>query len=399
MLAVRGCHKPNASRSKRRLSGSWLVPLVSLGAGCNQLLDISVTELACQRCDAGAPEGPPLVAPSAMGSPAPIASGAANSSDVPDANAITPGAAPAGGSPSTELPGTGAGVTGATALPVAPDAGAPAPEAPPAPAPPPPGPALDAAGFAVPLPNDLVNAPVTGEIIYSVEAQWEVDGVFRPTFEVHTPTGSYWIVKSLGTLVSMQDAYAGQLQWIDFSSGFRPLRGVPAFATPPADVSTVLDAESQTPTHLRLTSSTGDGAWQWVWDIYITHVTLTLNRAPAPVAFAYRGVPAGTLGAEDQLILADGTSQGARNSFQGDLPGPVEWAYIADTTAQRALFFVQHTDDALAEAYQVRDNDSAHWVFGGGDVALPVRYSLGLINSVDLATVGARVAFVAAAID
>ena len=60
---------------------------------------------------------------------------------------------------------------------------------------------------------------------------------------------------------------------------------------------------------------------------------------------------------------------------------------------------MQHTDDDIPETYQVRDNDSAHWVFGGGDVALPVRYSLGLINSVDLATVGARVAFVAAAID
>jgi hypothetical protein len=396
VLAVRACRKPNASQSKRRLSVSWLLPLASLGAGCNQLLDISVTELACQRCDAGAPEGPPLVAPSAAGTPAPIASGATAESGAAGASALTPGAA--GAAPSPELPATGAGVMGATALPVAPDAGAPPPEVPPPPPAPPPGPALDAAGFAVPLPNDLLDAPVTGEIIYSVEAQWEVDGVFRPTFEVHTPTGSYWIVKSLGTMVSMQDAYAGQLQWIDFSSGFRPLRGVPAFATPPADVTTVLDPESQTPTHLRLTASTGDGAWQWVWDIYITHVTLTLNRAPAPAAFAYRGVPAGTLGAEDQLILADGTTQGARNSFQGDLPGPVEWAYIADTAAQRALFFVQHTDDALPEAYQVRDNDSAHWVFGGGQVALPIRYSLGLINSVDHATVSQRVAFIAGAI-
>ena len=104
-------------------------------------------------------------------------------------------------------------------MPVAADAG---------PAEPPSGPPLGADGLALPLPDDLVNAPVTGEIIYSTEASWEVDGVFRPTFEVHTPTGSYWIVESLGTMVSIQDAYAGRAQWIDFSSGFRPLRNIPA---------------------------------------------------------------------------------------------------------------------------------------------------------------------------
>ena len=284
------------------------------------------------------------------------------------------------------------------------DAGASAPTPEPSePAPsetsaPSPEPPLDENGLAVALPNDLIDAPVSGEIVFSEEASWEVDGVFRPTFEVHTPTASYWIVESLGTMVSMQDAYSGRLQWIDFSSGFRPLRNIPAFASPPS-VRTLLDRESQTPTHLRLTSESADGAWRWVWDIYVTHATLTVDRAPVPIGFSYRGVPAGALGVEDMLVQSDGTVQGARNSFNGDVPGPVEWVYLADTAASRSLFLMQHRDDALPEAYQVRDNDSAAFSFGGGAItALPLRFSLGLLDSTEHAVVRERVAYVAGAI-
>jgi hypothetical protein len=250
------------------------------------------------------------------------------------------------------------------------------------------------------LPDDLVGAPVAGEIVFSDEAEWEVDGIFEPTFEVHTPTASYWVVKPLGTIVSIEDREDGAEQWISFSSGFRPLRGVPSFPTPPATrVSTVRDDASQTPTHLRLTSESEDGLWQWVWDFYVTHVTFTINRAPVPVGFAYQGVPGGSLGAEDQLITSEGVPQGARNSFNADLPGPVEWVYLADTGLERSLFLIQHADDALAERYQVRDNDTSLLILGNGQIAtLPQRFSLGIIGSVVHAAVEARVEFVAGAI-
>lgn len=371
-------------------------------AGCNEVLGIEGAGL-----EPSAPEGEPTAfATPPAGAPTPPADLPAGTA--PTAVEETPGLmgpAPlvpvAAGSPGVEPPTERTGASGAeppgpstqpTAPPPATDAGT-APDVPPA------GPPLGADGLAVPLPDDLVDAPVAGEIVYSEEATWEVDGVFRPTFEVHTPTGSYWIVESLGTMVSMQDAYAGRAQWIDFSSGFRPLRNVPAFATPPADVSTVLDDDSQTPTHLRLTSVSADATWQWVWDIYVTHVTLTINRAPAPIGFSYRGVPAGLLGTEDQLIQSDGTAQSARSSFSGELPGPTEWVYIADTAAARSLFLVQHTDDALPERFQVRDNDSASWIFGDGAIStLPMRFSLGLVDSVEHARVAERVRFVAGAI-
>lgn len=372
---------------------------IGVALGCNDVLDIesAAFEPVANVTDAGeAVDGPGvLVDPAIDGQPAVADGDGSGSSD----DALT--VAPTSTSPSTPV-ARDRGTTPATSAPTAPlpaaDAGATLPgEEPPPPAPQ--EPPLDANGWAVALPNDLIDAPVTGEIVFSEEASWEVDGVFRPTFEVHTPTASYWIVKSLGTMVSMQDAYAGRSQWIDFSSGFRPLRNIPAYAAPPASVDTVLDRDSQTPTHLRLTSESADGAWRWVWDIYITHVTLTVDRAPVPIGLSYRGVPAGTLGVEDQLVQSDGTAQGARNSFNADVPGPVEWVYVADTAARRSLFLMQHRDDALPEAYQVRDNDSAHFSFGGGEItALPLRFSLGLIDSTDHAVVSQRAAYVAGAI-
>jgi hypothetical protein len=334
-------------------------------------------------------EDAPVSAPAEPGPPsAPVAA-------VEVDGESTPGAPPLQPPVVTEVTGSTVDA-GADAASSAPDAAPPDPSQPPVDPPI----VVEPAPFAAPLPDDLIDAPVAGEIIFSDEAEWEVDGVFEPTFEIRTPTASYWVVKPLGTIVSIEDAASGGDQWIAFSSGFRPLRGVPSFPTPPATrVTTVRDTDSQTPTHVRLTAVSDDELWQWVWDFYVTHVTFTINRAPVPYAFAYQGVPGGVLGAEDRLVSSDGTAQGARSSFNADLPGPVEWAYLADTTLARSLFAIQHQDDTLAERYVVRDNDTSLLSFGNGQIqALPMRFSLGLIRSTNHASVSTRVEFVVGAI-
>jgi hypothetical protein len=206
-------------------------------------------------------------------------------------------------------------------------------------------------------------------------------------------------VKSTASIVSITDANtSNQRQWIDYSSGFRPSRGVPVFGVLPG-MKTTLDTESQTPTHVRLSCSSGAGDWQWVWDFYLTHVTLTVNRAARAYGFAYRGVPAGSLDDGDRLVLSSGTAQSARNSYSGDLAGPIEWAYLLDTTLNRALFMIHHSDDDISERYQVKDNDSAYLTFGDGMLMkTPQRFSLGLIETGVHATVQQRVDFVSAAI-
>ena len=255
-------------------------------------------------------------------------------------------------------------------------------------------------GDAASLPIDLPNSPVTGGFTVSSDATWEVEGKFVPTFEIHTPSGSYWLVKSLGMLVSMSDpGTKNPQQWIAYSSGFRPLRGFPSYGTfaAPEAMSTTLDEESQTPTHLRLISKSAQ--WRLVWDFYPTHLTLTVNAAPASFGMAYRGVPAGGLDSSDRFAAGDGAFQSAMLSFVDDLAGPAEWGYVSDTALGRSLFFIQHGDDAITDRYQVKDNDSVMLSFGDGALqALPRRFSLGLVDSADQQAVQARAAFVIAAI-
>jgi len=257
-------------------------------------------------------------------------------------------------------------------------------------------------GDATELPIDLPNSPVTGNFRVSEEATWEVEGTHQPTFEIHTPTASYWVVKPLGMIVSLVDTDPTDArQWIDFSSGFRPLRGLPSYGTFGATEAmvTTVDTESQTPTHLRLNSKSVSGNWRLVWDFYPTHVTVTINSAPLPYGFAYRGVPAGLLDGMDLFVLPDDTQQSAQISHVADLAGPVEWAYLSDSARGRSLFLIQHTDDALVDRYQVKDNDSAMLSFGDGKLQrLPMRFSFGVIRSVDPKVVSQRAKFVIDAI-
>jgi hypothetical protein len=256
-------------------------------------------------------------------------------------------------------------------------------------------------GDADPLPIDLPNTPVTGTFTVANDASWEVEGTFVPTYEILTPTANYWLVHSLGAIVSMTDKATSPQQWIDFSSGFRPLRSLPSFATFGAaeTMTTTVDADSQTPTHLRLHSVSTSREWRLVWDFYPTHVTLTVNSAPMPYGIAYRGVPGGNLANSDRFVLSDGTGQSATISSVIDWAGPAEWVYVSDPSLGRSLFAIHHGDDALTDRYQVRDNDSSMISFGDGMfTALPRRFSFGIIDSTDHQTVKTRVDFVIGAI-
>jgi hypothetical protein len=243
---------------------------------------------------------------------------------------------------------------------------------------------------------------VKGEISVSAEATWEVDAVQEPAFEVRTPTATYFLVKSLASVVSILDGAATDpRQWIDYSSSFRPLRSVPSFGSFGAapKFTTALDVESQTPGHLRLLSDRASKEWQLVWDFYLTHVTITVNRAPVPYGFAYRGVPGGALDDQDSWLSSDGVVRSAKTSRVADFPGNEEWASVADGTLGRALFLIQHGADSLADRYQVKDNDSAMILFGDGQlVQVPMRFSLGLLTSADAADIRSRVEYVISAI-
>lgn len=262
-------------------------------------------------------------------------------------------------------------------------------------------------GPAAPL-REIDNSPVLGEITYSAGASWDIDGTQWPAFEIHTPTASYWLVKADAAIVSITDD--SQIQWINFSSGFRPNRGVPNLGgccqpgnpaklqTP--TMTTELDPSfTITSSHLRLVSKSDDASYWLVWDFFLTHFTLTINRAAKPFGFTYRGVPGGALGTADQLVLAGGSSRSAANPFTVELPGPSGWVYLTHAATQHALFMIQHSDDALSDTYRIADGDTAMFVFGDGLIEqTPIRFSLGIVDSCDDQVVSKRIAFVQNAI-
>ncbi len=193
-------------------------------------------------------------------------------------------------------------------------------------------------------------------------------------------------------------------QWIDYN-GSRQARGLPllgkccGFHDPPdaglAAMTTTIDPDSLTKTHARATSVSDDGAFQLVWDFYLTHLTITVNRAVTPFALRYEGVPGCALDATDRLVLSTGEDLDANFAWSGDLPGPDEWAYLADPKIGQSLFLIRHGDDSLTETYRTANGDSAQFTFGSGQLtALPIRFSIGLVHSTAYDAVKARVHFV-----
>jgi hypothetical protein len=263
-----------------------------------------------------------------------------------------------------------------------------------------------AAGVAPDLP-ELTNVPITGKISYSSTAGWEVDKVQRESFRIETPTATYFVVKSSAAIPSLVDQ--NNVLWLNFSSGFRPYRGIPNLGSccqvdPPDGsdfpvMTTVLDERSLTSTHLRLISKSADGSAYWlVWDFYLTHLTVTVNHSEKPYGFTFYGMPGNALDSNDELVLSTGEHRRADIPFSGDLPGPVEWAYIAnpETGKNGSLFLIQHGDDEIPENFSNPDADSVRFTFGSGQiVTTPKRFSIGLINSVDSATVTQRINYVA----
>lgn len=260
-------------------------------------------------------------------------------------------------------------------------------------------------GGLAPALDDIPDFPLadpTHRIVLSEEATWIIDGVPMPTHQVETPVGKFMLVKSAAAFVSIEDS--SRWQWIAYNA-FRPKRGLPALgvcceAGNPSTLglpvmTTEVDRESLTRTHVRLVSTSAAGDIHIVWDFYLTHVTITLNALPTPYGFTYRGVPGAQLDPTDELRFSNGVVRSASNAWTGDLPGPREWVYWADVTRAQSLFLIRHSDDDLAESYLVADQDSAKFVFASGQsVELPARFSVGLIDSADHDTVAERVRFV-----
>ena len=248
------------------------------------------------------------------------------------------------------------------------------------------------------LPNDLPNSPVAGTISWATGTYTAGSAVLR-TYEIATPTANYSVARSTGNIVSLNDRTTGStLQWVGYTD-LRPKRGVGVTTSPQPAMTTTVDLDSVTAKHVRVVSQSAAGDFAWVWDFYVTQATLTVTQAAAPFGFTYRGVPGGALDGGDRLGISSGAVQPATDSFSADLPGPAEWAYVADTVLGHSLFVIQHRDDSLGERYDSKDADSAAWTFGDGMLTeTPARFSVGMLGTAAPSAIQARVGFVVGAL-
>lgn len=266
-------------------------------------------------------------------------------------------------------------------------------------------------GGIAPELEELTNSPVEGAISVSSTANWDIYGEQQEAFRIQTPTATYFVVKSVAAIASLADENG--VLWLNFSWAFVPNRGIPNLGgccqlVPPSgsnqpEMTTTLDLQSETSTHVRLESKpkAGDETYWLVWDFFLTHMTLTVNRAQDPYGFTFDGVPGNVLGDSDQLAL-ETESRKANVTYYGDLQGPAEWVYLTNEGESNpgSLFLIQHGDDNLKERYSVTDasgTKGSRFVFGDGQITTtPLRFSLGLIGSVDAAAVRDRIQYVVA---
>jgi hypothetical protein len=110
--------------------------------------------------------------------------------------------------------------------------------------------------------------------------------------------------------------------------------------------------------------------------------------------FLYEGTPGGQLDeAGDEVVRSTGERTAASEHWQARLPVP-RWVYVSAARLNRSIFVVHHEDDGDGDQYWPMEGNMTVFGFGreyrccGKSLrAVPARFSVGLVESRDPATV------------
>jgi hypothetical protein len=212
-------------------------------------------------------------------------------------------------------------------------------------------------------------------------------------FEIVTPNTTYRLNRATSAITTALDTTLDEPgNWLGAPD--RAIGIISEQASP--QMLTIEDTGRRRPERVRLISESIDGGWRLCWDFMLSHVTLHVEKAATPFAFAFRGAPGGSLDTtdpSDRLVTASGAIYGTASTLEEDFlgyesggslasywSGPVEWAYLYDTINEHSMFLVQHHDDDAAERFQVIGT-TALVVFGNqAPDSTPKTFSFGLID-------------------
>ncbi|NNF66276.1 MAG: hypothetical protein HKM98_02090 [Gammaproteobacteria bacterium] len=186
---------------------------------------------------------------------------------------------------------------------------------------------------------------------------------------VTTRSAVYYLEKEGGGLSSMLDPDG--VDWLGFhneaGSGWKgEYRGFPnavhrqdgnyfhAMNAGTDPSSSVVNIES--PQHIRITFTAGNGQWQGQWDFYPDRCDFTMSKVSPGFKYwvQYEGVPGGAMDASDfWYSSADNQRHPIEEPFIGDLPAP-EWMAFGDEDSPRVLYVLHHEDDEHPDDYVSR---------------------------------------------
>ncbi|MDJ0768692.1 MAG: InlB B-repeat-containing protein [Ilumatobacter sp.] len=222
------------------------------------------------------------------------------------------------------------------------------------------------------------------------------------TFEIVTPDTTYYFDKEGGGFTSIVDADG--LDWLGYgpAAGSQgQYRGIPNMVYPegvmhPGATGVTSTLVEQGPLKASIHSETAGGVWETVWDIFPDRARMTVLNTGHSYWFLYEGTPGGELDlGTDVVVRSDGTQTTVSDSWTGDLAGE-EWVYFGDPADGRSLYVANHEQDGAVDSYFQLDGNMTVFGFGRSGTgtyltAEPAEFTIGLVDSVDLAPVSAEI--------
>lgn len=209
----------------------------------------------------------------------------------------------------------------------------------------------------------------------SGEEAWEVDEIHhsgQDSFRIRSGSVTYVYHREGAAFASLLDRDGKE--WIGYQPGGGPrgeYRGIPnmadnAFSHPGFRSGCVTELEQHTPGHVRLISTSPDGAWRARWDIHHWGAVQTMERAAGAYWWLYEGTPGGHFNPDTQFRLyPDGQRVSCRMRDIRRGRGP-RWVAFCDPLTDRMIVVATYSEASVMDCYRPMGGDGGMTVWGFG---------------------------------
>lgn len=212
----------------------------------------------------------------------------------------------------------------------------------------------------------------------------------RDCFRIETSSATYLFDKRGGGFTSIIDSDGND--WISYhhdalSNQGGEYRGIPnmggcchpgypEIASGKATMTSTI--AEQSPSYVKILSSSADNAWRTSWEFYEDHATLTVLSIPNGTEYyvLYEGTPGGQdgLSADDFYVTSDGRRRPITTCFNNNCGSPNErlqspdWIFFSGKRLKRSLLLIQQEHDDILDCYWIMNNPAPGnmTVFGFG---------------------------------